>query len=208
MMPSIKRRNSSVTNREKLEEVVIDSTDRVRHLFFFYLASLIYVLTLVFSTTDKMLLLVNEGLKLPIVDLNIPVVGFYVVIPLFVIAIHIHLLINLESHQNKLMKWQQAWGGSIPRENIHLLLFNLSWLDKKSPMKFIVGLANNIFYIYLGPLTLTIIFWRFADYQSGSISLFHLSLIIMDFFWLEKLTKLLSKIHLPSVDLNVKGLQK
>jgi len=179
-MPSSKLKNSAVTKSEKLEEIVKNSTEAVRHLFFFYLAWLIYVLVLVLSTTDKMLLLANEGLKLPIVDLNVPLIGFYIVIPLFVIAIHIHLLINLESHQNKLLKWQQAWGGSIAREKIHLLLFNLSTLDGESSLKYWINLASSIFYVYLGPLTLAIIFWRFADYQSGYISIWHLLMLLID----------------------------
>lgn len=140
-----------------------------------------------------MLLLVNDGLKLPIIDLNVPLLGFYVVIPLFVIAIHIHLLINLESHQNKLIKWQQAWNGSIPRENIHLLLFNLSALDKKNPLKSWVSFASNIFYIYLGSLTLAIIFCRFADYQSGYISWWHLFWLLLDIYFVIKIKQTFAK---------------
>ena len=192
-MHSAKLKNSASTKREKFEESVKDSTDRIRHLFFFFLASLIYVLTLVLSTTDKMLLLANEGLKLPIVDLNVPLIGFYVVIPLFVIAIHIHLLINLESHQDKLMKWQRTWNGAIPRENIHLLLFNLSSLDKENPLKLWVNLASNIFYIYLGSLALAIIFWRFADYQNGYISMWHLFWLLLDIYFVVKIKQTFAK---------------
>jgi hypothetical protein len=189
----MKIKTTIIERREKLEEIVKDSTETVKHLFFFYLAWLISVLVLVLSTTDKMLLLSNEGLKLPIVDLNVPLIGFYIVIPLFVFAIHIHLLINLESHQNKLLKWQQAWDGSVAREKIHLLLFNLSVLEKQSSLKLWVNLASNIFYIYLGTLTLAIIFWRFADYQSAYISMWHLFWLLLDIYFVIKIKQTFAK---------------
>jgi hypothetical protein len=155
-----------------------------------------------------MLLLANDGLKLPIVDLNVPLIGFYVVIPLFVIAIHIHLLINLESHQDKLMKWQRSWNDSIPRENIHLLLFNLSSLDKESPLKLWVNLASNIFYIYLGTLTLAIIFWRFADYQNGYISMWHLFWLLIDIYFVIKIKRIFAKNSPTNIEPNSKWYSK
>ncbi len=192
-MPSAKLKKSAVTKREKLEESVKESTDKVRYLFYFFLAPLIYVLMSVFFTTDTMLLLADVNLKLPVIELNVPLIGFYFLIPLFVVIFHFYLLKNLESHQDKLMKWQRAWNGSIPRENIPLLLFNLSSLDKEAPLKFWVNLASNIFYIYLATFTLAIIFWRFADYQSGYMSTWHLILLLIDMYFVIKINQAFAK---------------
>ena len=176
-----------MSKSEIAEEHVKDSTEKIRQMFFVYLALQAYVLAVVFSTSDKMLLLVNEGIKLPFIDLNVPLFWFYVVIPLFIIAIHVDFLLNLESHQNKLLTWQRALKGSVPREHIPLLLFNLATLDKEGMLKSWVRFASNILCIYSGPITLAVIFWRFSDYQSGLMSLFHGLLFLIDIYFVGKI---------------------
>ncbi|MDD5268468.1 MAG: hypothetical protein PHO08_15305 [Methylococcales bacterium] len=100
----------------RLEKIVENSSEKNRNFFAAYLGILIYVQAIVFSTTDLNLLLSTEGLKMPIIDQTVPLIGFYVVIPLFVIALHFNFMQNIESHHYKLMRWQEATpGGKVPR---------------------------------------------------------------------------------------------
>ena len=65
----------------RLDKIVENSSEKNRNFFAAYLGILIYVQAIVFSTTDLNLLLSTEGLKMPIIDLTVPLIGFYVVIP-------------------------------------------------------------------------------------------------------------------------------
>ena len=85
------RERRQAENLEKLDKIVDNSSKKNRNFFIAYMGLLIYVQAIIFSTTDLQLLTSSEGLKLPIIDLNVPLVGFYVVIPIFVIALHFNL---------------------------------------------------------------------------------------------------------------------
>jgi len=82
------RERKQEENLEKLDKIVDNSSEKNRNFFIAYLGLLIYVQAIIFSTTDLQLLISSEGLKLPIIDLIVPLVGFYVVIPIFIIALH------------------------------------------------------------------------------------------------------------------------
>jgi hypothetical protein len=77
-----------------MEIIVRASSDKLRQFLIAYLLVVIYVAAVVLSTTDRQLLLVNEGLKLPLIDLAVPLQGFYFVVPYFVLALHFNLLQN------------------------------------------------------------------------------------------------------------------
>jgi hypothetical protein len=114
----------------RLDKIVENSSEKNRNFFIAYLGLLIYVQAIIFSTTDLQLLVSTDGLKLPLVDLTVPLVGFYVVVPIFVIALHFNFLQNLESHHYKLMCWQAAHiGGHVPRKHIYPFLLAMSPLN-------------------------------------------------------------------------------
>ena len=89
----------------RLDKIVENSSEKNRNFFIVYLGLLVYVQAIIFSTTDLQLLVSTDGLKLPLIDLTVPLVGFYMVVPIFIIALHFNFLQNLESHHYKLMQW-------------------------------------------------------------------------------------------------------
>ena len=114
----------------RLDKIVENSSEKNRNFFAAYLGLLIYVQAIVFSTTDLSLLSSVEGLKMPIIDITVPLVGFYAVIPFFIIALHFNFLQNIDSHHFKLMQWQDAHpGGKVPRVNIQPFLFDYAILE-------------------------------------------------------------------------------
>lgn len=188
-LPRFKKALPASSTRSDLEGLVKDSSDKVRQFFFAYLALIAYVLAVVFATTDKQLLLVNEGLKLPIVDLTVPLIGFYVVIPLFVLGLHFNLLQNLASHHFKLMELQRAWKGTVPSERINASMFDNAMLEKNSIFMHWVQTANSLLCLYSGAFVLSAVLWRFADYQNGWILLEHGLLLWLDLYFIAQTKK-------------------
>jgi hypothetical protein len=175
------------TERDKLAELVKDSTDKNRQFFALYLGLLVYVLLMVFSTTDKMLLVPTLGIKLPLVDVNVPLLSFYWVAPLFLLAIHFNLLQNLESHHYKLMRWRKACDGTVPRHEIVAFMFDYEWLERGSRLEWLVRFFSRILFVHSGPLALGILLWRFTDYQDIVMTSCHLLAFVFD-IWLVRKT--------------------
>lgn len=77
-MPNDNDITSTLDNeRIELATLVRDSTDKNRQFFIVYLDLWVYVLLMVFGTADQMLLVPTVGIRLPLVDVTIPLLGFY-----------------------------------------------------------------------------------------------------------------------------------
>lgn len=172
--------------REDLAKLVKDSTDKNRQFFVLYIGLWLYVLSMVVTTTDQMLLDPSQGIKLPFVDVPLPLLGFYWVAPLFLIAIHLNLLQNLESHHYKLMRWCKACGGEVPRSEIPAFLFDYHWLERGSKMEWLVRTSSHFLFLQSGPFALGVLMWRFTDYQDIIITSWHFLAFVVDccFVWL------------------------
>jgi uncharacterized protein YjbI with pentapeptide repeats len=167
-----------------LDKIVEDSSERNRNFFTAYLGLLIYVLAIVLSTTDKQLLLSTEGLNMPIIDLTVPLVGFYMVVPILVIALHFNFMQNLESHHHKLMCWQaKAPGGKIARVRIQAFIFDYAVLEKEGQMRRLVIWVNSFLCFNLAPIALGLLLIRFSDIQNPLITIWHFVAFIID-VWL------------------------
>ncbi|MEQ1558878.1 MAG: hypothetical protein ABL933_08070 [Methyloglobulus sp.] len=165
----------------RLDKIVENSSEKNRNFFIVYLGLLVYVQAIIFSTTDLQLLVSTDGLKLPLIDLNVPLVGFYVVVPIFVIALHFNFLQNLESHHYKLMQWQAAhMGGIIPRSRIYPFLFNYAILEKDGQFQRLVGMANSFLCYYLAPITLGLLLIRFSDQQDFMVTAWQYLFFVFD----------------------------
>jgi hypothetical protein len=64
----------------------------------------------VFSTTD-LDLLIGKGIKLPVVDVEVPIVGFYAALPYLLVLVHFHLLLQLQLLSRKLYAFDRAASG-------------------------------------------------------------------------------------------------
>jgi uncharacterized protein YjbI with pentapeptide repeats len=165
----------------RLDKIVDNSSEKNRNFFIAYLGLLIYVQAIIFSTTDLQLLVSTDGLKLPLIDLTVPLVGFYVVVPIFVIALHFNFLQNLESHHYKLMRWQAAHtGGRVPRKLIYPFLFDYAILEKDGQFQRLVRIANSLLCYNLAPITLGLLLTRFSDRQEWLATLWHYLCFLFD----------------------------
>lgn len=183
---------------EELDRIVENSSEKNRNFFIAYLGLLIYVQAIVFSTTDLQLLVSTEGLRLPIIDLNVPLVGFYVVVPIFIIALHFNFLQNLESHHYKLMRWQEAHpDGQVPRSRIQPFLFDYAVLERGSLLEPWVRAANTLLVLNLAPITLGLLLLRYSDRQDGWVTVWHWLAFFFDTYLVWKLRLALDRNRTP-----------
>jgi hypothetical protein len=188
LFPSHPPRPRAATLAE-LDAIVASSSEKNRNFFTAYLGLLIYVQAIVFSTTDLQFL-TGRDIELPIVALPVPLVGFYVVVPIFVIALHFNFLQNLESHHYKLMRWQDAHpGGRVPRGRLQAFLFDYATLETGSQMENWVRWANNILCLNLAPITLGLLLWRYTDRQDAPVTLWLYACFVFDCFLVWKLRR-------------------
>jgi hypothetical protein len=169
-----------------LENFVRLSSDKLRQFLIAYLLVVIYVAAVVLSTTDRQLLLVDEGLRLPLIDLTVPLPGFYFVVPYFVLALHFNLLQNLSNHHLKLMEWQRSWNGSVPASRISPFIFDFASLGERTHFFSWVSAVNGFLCLYSAPLLITVLMWRFADYQYSTALWLHVAALWIDFYFVSK----------------------
>ena len=169
---------------ERLDKIVDNSSEKNRNFFIAYLGLLIYVQAIIFSTTDLQLLTSVDGLKMPIIDLTVPLTGFYVVVPLFVIALHFNFLQNLESHHYKLMRWRDAYPKrKVPRHHVLPFLFDYAQLEENGQFLRWVRIANNLLCYNFAPITLGLLLIRYSDCQDWMITVWHYLAFVFD-VWL------------------------
>ena len=190
--PKLEAEAAKAADLERLDKIVDNSSEKNRNFFIAYLGLLIYVQAIIFSTSDLKLLLPNQELKLPLIDLGVPLVGFYFTIPIFVIALHFNFLQNLESHHYKLMRWQQAHPNNIvPRSRLNPFLFDFAILETNSGFRSWVLWANNILCYNLAPITLALLLFRYADRQDFPVTLWHYTAFVFDSYLVWRLRKAL-----------------
>ncbi len=185
---------------DEVKSVLGKSTSLVRSLEISYLIFLTYMGITVLQTSDMDLLNPYSGLNLPIIGVKVPLIIFYIFIPILSIILHLNILIHLFFHQkkleelSKLSQFSENKGASEPINGKLLppLLFNyLVGLEgkEKNFLKIIVKLSFFILPLF----SLLIVQLRFADYQSFSITLIHTLIILVDFvavlYFLERIFK-------------------
>ncbi|HEY5139410.1 MAG TPA: pentapeptide repeat-containing protein, partial [Methylococcales bacterium] len=130
---------------------------------------------------DLQLLSSSEGINLPIAGINVPVAGFYIVMPLFVVALHFNFLQNLESHHYKLMCWKKSHLPSqIQRSQIQPFLFDYAELETGGQFDLWVRFVNSFLCLYLAPITLGLLLWRFTDRQEALITIWQFFIFLLD----------------------------
>jgi len=118
---------ASSEDAEALLDTANNASQHVAVLHVAFMALCAYVLVIVFGTTD-MDLLIGKGVKLPVpvVDVTVPIVGFYAFAPYLVVLVHFNLLLQLQLLSRKLynfdtavVKEEERLGGL--RDRLHIL---------------------------------------------------------------------------------------
>ena len=175
------------------QRFLLDSVKQNRNRILFFLLFLLYALLTVLGTTDVDFLLEN-GIKFPLLNIELPLIEFYMITPIIIILVHFNLLSLYHEHLNLMNKHKYIKGfyNSMP-----LGLFDLPVV--KSGKVFTAIRIFLYFIIYFFPLLILYIFWwHFNKYQDTTYSLIHIIYIAIDttiigfFLFKNKIGKFLS----------------
>lgn len=187
------------SNLSQMQASVDDAARHVQKLFFTFLLFCFYVAVIVFSTTDEQLLR-ESNVTLPLLNVGLPIVGFYILVPWLVVLFHLNLLLqfnllsgklyDLDGYIKKLPVHQQAE----QRRQMFPLLFShmLVGVQEGRLVQFLLRLVIWVS-ITLFPIALLFIMqMTFVRYHSEIITWTHRLLIGLDlglfwFLWLRNL---------------------
>jgi uncharacterized protein YjbI with pentapeptide repeats len=79
---------------EALASALNHSAERVQTLWFSFLTFMLYLAIATGTTTHRMLFL-EEQLNLPVLNIKLPLLGFYVLTPIIFVVFHFYMLLNL-----------------------------------------------------------------------------------------------------------------
>ena len=107
---------------DRLRESANDSARTFRTAYTFYLVVALYVLVIV-SSTDHELLFRAGDVQMPIVNVGVPVVWFFVVVPWLLVLLHFNLLIQATFLADKVSQYASAIFGQTraPKERTEAL---------------------------------------------------------------------------------------
>ncbi len=179
-MTKSNQNSGSESEAQRLYEI---SSGKNRNLFLFYLVAIGFILVISFSTTDLDLLLPDSTVTLPVFFIDLPLLHFYVLAPPLVLAFHYNLLHNSLEHLKKIEEWKRTKGGeAIPSYLVQPYIFDFAYLYPRNKGWQPLILFTNFLFVFLAPVCLFYIQWRFSYYQDLIYSSWHLFLLLIDLF--------------------------
>jgi len=167
---------------EELQDTVRASTGRHVRQLTTLIVTFLYLLITVAATTDLQLLLPDSRVSLPIVDVKIPLFGFFIVAPLLALIVHFNVLLNLLDHARKLKSWRSV----ASEEQLTMMpgaIVNYPYVFPKRTFNYWLVRLLQVLMLCFGPLlVLLFVQIRFADYHDIWMTAWHLFLIALDVF--------------------------
>jgi hypothetical protein len=166
---------ASNEDAEALLDSANSASQHVAVLHVAFMALCAYVLVIVFSTTD-MDLLIGKGVKLPVVDVEVPIVGFYAFAPYLVVLVHFNLLLQLQLLSRQLYNFDTAvaqeeerLGGL--RDRLHIFPYTYYLVGRPGPIvRRLLGVVVGITLLVLPLATLLVMQLRFLAYQDQAVT--------------------------------------
>jgi hypothetical protein len=128
---------SANKDAEALLDTANSTSQHVAVLHVAFMALCAYVLIIVFGTTD-MDLLIGKGVKLPVVDVTVYIVGFYAIAPYLVVLVHFNLLLQLQLLSHKLYAFDTAApkeeGSGGLRDRLHIFPYTYYLVGRAGPI--------------------------------------------------------------------------
>ncbi|OJJ16676.1 hypothetical protein BKI52_32735 [marine bacterium AO1-C] len=145
----------------------------------YYLVFMFYLLLIVVSTSDAMILIPSSTVKLPVLGVPLPLWEFYLIVPLLVIMLHFNLLYNLIQHSKKVHCYQQIENDP-DGLTVFPLVVNFVLANKKTPNGLFLKFVMWTLVFAFPPVLLCFIQWQFSAYHSASMTTWHFFSIILD----------------------------
>ena len=164
---------------DKLLDSVNETAKIARTSLLFFLVVALYLLIIVGTTTDLMLLR-GEIVALPLMEVGVPVVAFYIAAPLIFLLLHINLLLRLSQLTETVSRWGKDPYETPDRHSS--LVFPLDFarllLDGKPRWGLWVVVVTQIYILPL--IVLLALQMSFLAYQSSGITFWHQLIVTAD----------------------------
>jgi len=155
-----------------------DFSKQVRNRTIFFILFNVYAFLNVLATTDKDIFLLNP-IKMPLLNIELPLIAFYIIIPLILVSLHFNLMYKLLSYRTFLERSLKDYKQAI--DSLPFGIYEEILLGKGLFLKNILKIFF-FFITYLMPIIVLLTFWyRFADYHDFVISSYHLLLAFVSF---------------------------
>jgi len=168
---------------EKLLETLDKSSSRNGRQLVVYLSVQVYFLVMVASTTDLQLLWTDSKIRLPILGVELPLFGFYVVAPALLLILHFNLLLHLLHHARKLKAWNEATTTEEQEQFLPGFILNYTVPFREKTLNQMLMRTLQVIVLCVFPLLMLLYFQiRFADYHSIWMTGWHFLLVVFDVF--------------------------
>ena len=166
------------TPTEQNQSLILEAMKQNRNRILFFLSLVTYCLLAVLATTDRDLFFAT-GIKLPLLGVELPLLAFYIVMPVFIILTHFNVLYLFNKHIKNLKKINS---NSDSNKFLSAGIFDFIALSKGDPFQKIIK-EFVFFVLYFLPLITLSLFWfYFIDYQDLPISILHICYLIVDIY--------------------------
>lgn len=182
---------SKATDLSALRDSVVEAASVGGGLWFSYLFSLFYLTIATGGVTHRDLLLANP-VKLPFLNVDLPLLGFFFIGPLILVLIHVYILLHFVLLANKIGIFHAELHVQIPEDSVRTQL--RAQLPSNIFIQFLAGphdvregiigimlkIIAHISLVY-GPIVLLLFFQlRFLPYHSEFITNWQRLLIALD----------------------------
>ena len=186
------------TEAEKLLDAANGASDPARSAWLAFLGLLTYLVVTIATVSHKDLLL-NSPVRLPIINADIPIVGFFQLAPVWMLLVYLSLLVQHVILARKYHKFTDAIASyemetrteHPARERVHSYVFSqiLAGPEPDRITKFVMQLIVYATFTILPVLTLLFFQITFLPYHEVSITYWHRFVVILGFVMLIVLTR-------------------
>ncbi len=164
---------------EQRYEGLISSLRHSRNRLLFFVLFAVYNLLAILGTTDKMLFMA-QGVKMPLLNIELPLLAFYVSMPFFLLALQFNLLYTYKQHRKLLLETEKKDKALV--QALPFGLYEGALLERGGMVVRVTYAAMMVLLYVLAPMVLLAFWFRFADYQSLPITTLHLVLLGISVF--------------------------
>jgi hypothetical protein len=177
---------------EALAAALNHSAERVQTLWFSFLTFMLYLAVATGTTTHRMLFL-ESPLKLPVLNIDLPLLGFYILTPIIFVVFHFYMLLNLVLLARTAKSFEDALVRAFPdddepRENFRMRIENTLFvqllvggrLEREGTNAALFSAMALITLALFPVLLLLLLEIKFLPYHSEWITWLHRSLLAID----------------------------
>ncbi len=181
--------SSSVVTSEDLLDAANDASGQARNMWLFFLGLLTYLIVTLAGTTHKNLLL-NDPVKLPFLNVDIPLFSFFIYGPVVILAFHLAILIQHAMLSYKLFRFTETLndegshrqGSDLRRSRLHPYIVSqlIAGPERGALMGFLIRLMSWFSLVALPVMTLLYFQIAFLPYHSIEATYWHRIAVLID----------------------------